>query len=209
VRTWVKFCGCTSPDDVRAAADAGADAFGMIFARSPRRIALQAAEAIARRRDRLALEAVAVVADPSSGDLDAIRALFPDAWLQFSGNETPEFVSRWGGRVMKTIHVNPHDDAVALERSCREFPAARILFDTQFGARPGGSGRTFAWSSIGGIASQRDVIVAGGLNAENVGACVAGVRPFGVDVRSGIETAGRKDPAKMRAFVRAVREAAA
>ena len=82
-----------------------------------------------------------------------------------------------------------------------------MLFDARHDGMAGGTGQTFAWDQVVAIAAKRRVVIAGGLCAENVGQCVERVHPFGVDVRSGIETDGRKDPQKMRAFVHAVREA--
>ena len=204
--TWVKFCGCTSLDDVALAAQTGADAFGMIFAPSPRRIAWEAAEAIARRINTSAIEPVAVVVDPTNEELSAVRALFPTALIQFSGNESADFVASCGARAMKAIHVGDDANPASVARACWPFARARILFDTKAGSA-GGSGVSFPWATVAGISGEREVVIAGGLTPENVGACVAQLAPFGVDVRSGIETGGRKDVEKMRAFVRAVREA--
>ncbi len=205
MRTWVKFCGCTSFDDARLAAQCGADAFGMIFAPSPRRIARHAAEEIAARIGELAIEPVAVLVDPEAGEIAAVRALFPTAWLQFSGSETPATLDGAGPRCIKAIHVGDADTAHSLEARSQRFARARLLFDTHSNELAGGTGERFVWERTAAIARRRDVVVAGGLTAQNVGSCVESVHPFGVDVRSGIETAGRKDAAKMRAFVGAVR----
>lgn len=215
MRTWIKFCGCTSFEDVALAVDAGADAFGMIFAPSPRKIAWDAATAIADNLEDAGIEPVAVFVNPSHDEVDAVRRLFPKAWLQFSGDESPEFVAAYGERTIKAVHVPPvtpnepfvalHEPAVALSLS-KGFPRARILLDTHVEGLAGGSGVRFDWKHAGAVVAERDVVIAGGLTPENVGDCVAQLRPFGVDVRSGIESGGAKDPRKMRAFVRAVRE---
>jgi len=204
--TWVKFCGCTSWNDVELAIEAGADAIGMIFAPSPRRIAWSQAQAIARRLPQ-DLDAVAVFVDPQPHEVDAVRALFPQAWLQFSGNEEPGALARYGGARLKAIHVSGEDSEAALEERAARYDGARPLFDAYVAGMAGGTGRTFAWERVAALARRREIVVAGGLNPRNAGACVRAVRPFGVDVRGGVESDGAKDAAKMRAFVRAVRAA--
>ncbi len=201
---WIKFCGCTSLHDVTLAREAGADAFGMIFAPSPRRIAFEAAQEIARRAPA-GIAPVAVFVNPEPTDVDAAVELFPNALLQFSGDETPEFVGRFGERAIKAIHID--DRSTRVEERCERYPQALLLFDARQDGMAGGTGRTFDWSLAAPIAAKRRVVVAGGLQPENVGDCVTLVRPFGVDVRTGIETEGYKDPEKMKAFVRAVRQA--
>jgi phosphoribosylanthranilate isomerase len=186
------------------AAEAGADAFGMIFAPSPRRIAFDAAQEIARHATA-AVTPVAVFVNPAGSEVDAVLDLFPSALLQFSGDETPEFVQRYGERAIKALHVD--DRTSRIEERCERFPAAFVLFDARQDGMAGGTGRTFDWNQVVAIAAKRRVVIAGGLRPENVAECVQRARPFGVDVRNGIETDGRKDIAKMRAFVRAVREA--
>ena len=201
---WIKFCGCTGWSDVEQAIEAGADAFGMIFAPSPRRIGTDVAADIARRLAP-AIEPVAVFVNPERSFVDEISALFPRARLQFSGDEPPEFVARYGDRAIKAIHVDAFGTHVAQRAAA--FPDATLLFDSRQDGLAGGTGTSFPWEHAVAIARERRVIVAGGLTPENVAACVERVRPFGVDVRTGIETGERKDLEKMRAFVRAVRDA--
>lgn len=200
---WVKLCGCTGWPDVELCIAAGADAFGMIFAASPRRIAWEAAAEIARHAPN-SIAPVAVFVNPAPQDVDAVCSLFPQALLQFSGNESPEFVRRYGDRAIKALAGD--DDAERIERQAAEFPSATLLFDSRERGLAGGTGKTFAWERVAPIAARRKVIVAGGLTATNVAECLRAAQPFGVDVRSGVETDGRKDPHKMREFVRAVRE---
>jgi phosphoribosylanthranilate isomerase len=201
---WIKFCGCTSLSDVTMAAQAGADAFGMIFAPSPRRISFESAQEISRRVPPT-IAPVAVFVNPAASDVDAVRDLFPNALLQFSGDETPEFVGRYAERAIKAIHID--DRATLVRERCERFAAAFVLFDARQDGMAGGTGRTFDWNQIVSIAAARRVVVAGGLSPENVAECVQCAHPFGVDVRSGIESGGQKDAAKMRAFVQAVRGA--
>lgn len=201
---WVKLCGCTTWSDAALAIEAGADAFGMIFAPSPRRIAIDAAAEIARRVTP-AIEPVAVFVNPEHSFVNEIRGLFPRARLQFSGDEPPEFVARYGDRAIKAIHVDSLGRLVA--QRAAGFPEATLLFDSRQDGLAGGTGTSFPWEHVAPIARARRVVVAGGLTPENVAECVTRVKPFGVDVRTGIETADRKDAEKMRAFVRAVRDA--
>jgi phosphoribosylanthranilate isomerase len=201
---WIKFCGCTAWSDVEQAIESGADAFGMIFAPSPRQISLETASDIARRLPR-SIEPVAVFVNPAAELVESARALFPRLRLQFSGDETPDFVAQFGDRAIKAIHVDAEAALVAL-RAAR-FADATLLLDARHDGMAGGTGRTFAWEHAVPIARERRVVVAGGLTPENVADCVRSVRPFGVDVRNGIETGDRKDLEKMRAFVRAVRDA--
>ena len=190
-------------ETVELAIEAGADAFGMIFAPSPRRIMPEAAAEIARRIPPT-IEPVAVFVNPSHPDVESVRKQFDNLRVQFSGEETPDFVARYGERAIKAIHVDAHGTLIA-QRAAR-FPDATLLFDSRQDGMAGGTGTAFEWEHVVPIARARRVVVAGGLTPENVAACVRAVRPWGVDTRNGIETGDRKDLVKMRAFVRAVRE---
>ncbi len=132
-------------------------------------------------------------------------ASFLQALVQLSGDELPGFATSIGGPVIKAVHVGDETPG-EMERICERYAPSLVLFDTRVAGRYGGTGLTFDWTNIAELARWRPVMVAGGLTPENVALCVRRVRPFGVDVRSGIETDGRKDVEKMRAFVRAVRE---
>lgn len=188
------------------AIEAGADAFGMIFAPSPRQIGWEAAIGIAHSVPE-SIEPVAVFVNPSRAAVDAVRVLFPHARIQFSGNESAELVGAYADRAIKAIHVDPDADASELEERCDPYIRATIMFDARRDGLAGGTGSPFPWELVAPVAARRRVVMAGGLSPENVAACLRSVRPYGVDVRSGIETNGRKDGEKMRAFVRAVREA--
>ncbi len=200
--TWIKFCGCTAWSDVDLAIETGADAFGMIFASSPRQISLEAAAEIAARAAH-AIEPVAVFVNPARGEVETVNALFPRARLQFSGHESPQFVANYAERAIKAIHVQ--ESTTSLAEAAGTFPYALLLLDSHHDGLAGGTGKRFAWEQAVAIANARRVVIAGGLTPENVAECLERVHPFGVDVRSGIETDGRKDRAKMQAFVRAVR----
>jgi phosphoribosylanthranilate isomerase len=204
VSTRIKFCGATSWADVELALETGADAVGMIFADSVRRITWEAAGEIAGRIPSQ-ITPVCVFVNPTRDEIARARDLFPQGLVQLSGDETPGFAKSIGGHVIKAIHVGDESPS-KMERICDRYAPSLMLFDTRVAGRYGGTGLTFDWTNIAKLARWRPVMVAGGLTPENVGACVRSVRPFGVDVRSGIETNGRKDILKMRAFVRAVRE---
>ena len=189
-----------------ASLETGADAIGMIFAPSPRRIAESAAKDIARQLPPF-ITPVGVFVNPSYEEIARARSIFPDLVIQLSGTESPTFVSSLEGKLIKAIHVLPEGESEeALAERSDHHPRAITLFDTKIEGIPGGTGQTFAWRSIASIARRRQVMVSGGLTPENVSNCVRTVRPFGVDVRSGIETEGRKDLQKMRAFVQAVKD---
>jgi phosphoribosylanthranilate isomerase len=188
------------------AVETGADAVGMIFAPSPRRIAESTAKDIAAAMPPF-ITPVGVFVNPSYDDIARAKSIFPDLVVQLSGEETATFVSSLEGKVIKTVHVLPEGETEeAINERTEHHPRAIILYDTKANGVAGGTGQAFAWRSVVPISRRRQVIVAGGLTPENVSNCVRTVRPYGVDVRSGIETEGRKDIVKMRAFVQAVKD---
>ncbi|MHB8147310.1 MAG: phosphoribosylanthranilate isomerase [Vulcanimicrobiaceae bacterium] len=205
MQTRIKFCGMTGREDIALAREYGATHIGMIFAPSPRRIPWEAASGVTAWLNG-ALVPVAVFVDPAPNEIERVLGLFPQAQLQFAGNEMPASIVRYADRAIKVIHVGVEDDTRSLRERCNRYGDATVMFDTGTTGVAGGSGTAFAWELVEPIARERRVWIAGGLRAENVAGCIATVRPFGVDVRSGIETGGRKDVTKMRAFVTAVRD---
>jgi phosphoribosylanthranilate isomerase len=179
---------------------------GVIFAESPRRVTLADARAIVRSVPTF-VSVVGVLVNPGPALVAEILAL--GCVPQFSGDETPEFCAAIGnGRYVKALHFErgaTHSVASA-EAMAARYPDADLLFDSRDGELYGGTGTSFSWPLVEAIARRRRIIVSGGLVPQNVAAAVASVRPFAVDVRSGVERDGVKDQAKMRAFVRAVRE---
>ena len=209
-RTLVKMCGCTSPADAALALAAGADAIGVVLAeRSERRVTLERLREIAASLPALT-PLVAVLTDPPSPLVDEV--LKAGAIPQFHGDEPADACEAFAeGPYIKAVHVDPRRDYTdgAFAAQMAAYAHATWLFDTaRSGGGSGGTGRTFPWEIAPRLAGNRPFIVSGGLTPENVGACVRQVRPYAVDVRSGIETNGVKDASKMHAFVAAVRAAA-
>jgi phosphoribosylanthranilate isomerase len=209
LRTRVKICGCTSAADVALAVDAGADAVGVILAeRSERRVSIERFRDIAQAVPAFTT-LVAVFVDPPASLVD--EALHSGAVPQFHGDEPGDACEAFAaGPYLKAFHVETNGayDPAAFARHARPFEHATWLFDTAGDdGRSGGTGRTFTWDIARRLAGDRRFVVSGGLTPENVGACVRTARPYAVDVRSGVETNGMKDPEKVRAFVRAVRAA--
>jgi phosphoribosylanthranilate isomerase len=206
----VKICGLTDPGDARHAADLGAWAIGMIFwPGSPRRCPVEAAEGIAAElRRRLELVGVFVNATLDEVALTADRVGL--TMLQLHGDEGPaycrEAARRTGCKVMKAARVHGAADVRAL----RPFHTDYHLLDAYSPRSPGGTGESFDWELVRAHPSEPPVVLSGGLTAENVGAAIRVARPFAVDTASGTEVSpGRKDPAKLTAFFRAVEAAGA
>jgi len=206
----VKICGLSDEEGVDAALHAGADLVGFVFfPPSPRDVTLGRAAALARRARGSAL-VVALTVDAGDDVLrDIASALKPDL-LQLHGKESPARAvavkALTGIPVMKVIGVAAAADLAAADR----YPAAeRLLLDAKppkDAARPGGHGAAFDWSILKGFSCSRPWLLAGGLTPGNVGAALTATGANGVDVSSGVESApGRKDPALIEAFVRAVR----
>jgi phosphoribosylanthranilate isomerase len=192
---------------VDGAVEAGADAVGVILAPgTPKAVSLADARAVVRAVPPY-VSVVAVFVRPEAATVAA--ALELGCVPQFSGDETPEFCGKVAGeRYIKALHFDTgrtYADGDAAAMAAR-YPTADVLFDSRVGERFGGTGRRAPWELIAPVARRRRVLVGGGLSPDNVADCVRAVRPFGVDVRTGVETSGVKDQAKMRAFVRAVRE---
>lgn len=204
--TRVKVCGITRPEDAEAADRAGADAVGLIFAPSPRRIDLRQATAIERVLSPWIVR-VGVFVDAGLAAMDrAIAAARLDV-LQLHGSETPEFVRKvreeFGLRIVKSVRVGDGLDLVRLD----EYEVDAFLFDTYVPGRAGGTGKTFDWNLAVPWARRVRLILAGGLTPENVGEAVRRVRPYGVDVASGVEREpGVKDHTKMQRFIANVRQ---
>ena len=204
MRTRIKICGITRIQDARAAAEAGADAIGLVFyPPSPRYLAAERAVEI---RDALPpfVQTVALFVNPDAAQVAQVIGRVRPALLQFHGEETPGFCAQFGMPFVKACRVRPGVDALEYLRPFSR--AAAWLFDS-YVPEYGGAGESFDWSLVP-AASERPVILSGGLARDNVAEAIRRVRPWGVDVSSGVEAAkGIKDAARIAAFIAEVRNA--
>jgi phosphoribosylanthranilate isomerase len=209
----VKICGLKTPDALDAALGAGADMVGFVFfPPSPRNLGTEAARALGERvRGRA--KKVALSVDATDAELDrAVEALRPDM-MQLHGRETPERVvavrSRFHLPVMKALPIETRADLSPIR--VYEKAADWLLFDARApreATRPGGLGNTFDWALLENLDLQIPYMLSGGLDASNVAEALRIARAPAVDVSSGVERApGEKDPEKIRAFIRAARDA--
>lgn len=201
----IKICGITRVEDALAAAEAGADAIGLVFyAKSPRAVSVQQARAIVAALPPF-VTSVGLFVDASRCELGEILDAVPLDMLQFHGNETAEACSGYRRPYLKALRVKPGDDIAA---RAAEYPgAAGILLDTYVEGVPGGTGAAFDWSLIPHDL-RRPLVLAGGLHAGNVQQAIRQVRPYAVDVSGGVEASkGIKDAEKIRAFIRQCRAA--
>lgn len=212
-RTRIKLCGLSRPEHVDHAVALGADAIGFVFyLKSPRFVTHTQAAELARRVPPFVTVTGLFVNAGEAEVVQAARAV-PLTLLQFHGDETPEqcaaLAAAAGLPWIRALRVGPQTTPADLVESAHRYSAARgLLFDTLV-ADYGGSGKVFDWSLIPAELARRAVL-SGGLNAQNVGDAIRQLRPFAVDVSSGIEepdAKGVKDHARMTAFVRAVRAA--
>lgn len=200
-----KICGITRIEDALSAAEAGADAIGLVFyAKSPRAVSVQQAQAIIAALPPF-VTTVGLFVDAGRQELGEILAAVPLDLLQFHGDESPAFCEALQRPYIKALRVKPGDDLAA--RVAAYGQASGVLLDTYVPGIPGGTGEAFDWSLVPqGL--NKPIILAGGLVAENVAAAIRQVRPYAVDVSGGVEARkGIKDAEKIRAFMRAVKTA--
>jgi phosphoribosylanthranilate isomerase len=216
VVTRIKFCGITNLDDAELAVGAGAWAIGLIFwPDSPRRCEIESAAEIAAAVKRR-VEVAGVFVNATLDHVAEIAEAVGLTMLQLHGDEGPAYCAeaarRSGCKVIKAVRVRSGADVRALAA----FHTDYHLLDSYIAGVPGGTGETFAWEIARGESiparpphtARVPVILSGGLNPGNVADAIAAVRPFAVDVASGVEQRpGRKDPARLQAFADAVRAA--
>jgi phosphoribosylanthranilate isomerase len=204
VRTRIKICGITRTGDALAAAQAGADAIGLVFyPPSPRYLSLERAREI---RDALPpfVQTVALFVNADAAQISQVVGHVHPAMLQFHGEESPEFCLQFGLPFIKACRVKKGVSALEYLRPFSR--AAAWLFDSHV-PEYGGVGESFDWSLVP-VERERPVILSGGLAPDNVAEAIRRVRPWGVDVSSGVESAkGIKDAAKVAAFIAEVRNA--
>lgn len=202
----VKICGITQLEDLRAACDAGADALGFVFyAKSPRHLPVeQAAKLVAQLPPFV--QSVGLFVDAEPAFVETVLKAVPLDMLQFHGNETPGQCRAFGRPYLKAVRMRADTNLV---KYCADFDDARaLLLDAYMPGVPGGTGERFDWGMIPpGL--PKPVVLSGGLNPGNVALAVQTVRPWAVDVSSGVEAApGIKDSASVAAFIENARRAA-
>jgi len=217
MRTRVKICGITRVDDGLAAARAGADAIGVVLWRgTPRCVDADRAAEIAGALPPF-VKVVGLFVDPTDDEVDAALARIPLDMLQFHGDEPAAFCRRFRRPYLKAIAVKPQTDL--LEYAAHYDDAAGLLFDAfAEGDLPGGTGIAFDWTRLSDHVRGRikpPIVLSGGLDPSNVERAIRAVRPWGVDVSSGVEERdaegrprrGFKDAARITAFIEGVRNA--
>ena len=201
----VKICGITSEADALAAAEAGADAIGLMFYEdSPRYVTISQAKAISEALPKHIVRVGVFVNAKESLISQAIIDCTLNI-VQFHGDESPEECGRFSVMSLKAFRMQGPETLEAMQ----EFPADGFLLDAHVEDALGGTGETFNWDlAVRAQELGRPIFLAGGLTVDNVAEAVAKVQPFAVDVSSGVESEpGKKDPAKMRAFVSAAKGA--
>lgn len=205
LRTRVKVCGIVDPGDARAAVAGGADALGFVFHRSSSRYVPPERAAEMIRELPAFVDAVGVVVDLGPAELDNIARVSGIGYFQFHGSEDPQTCEAAGLPFLKALRVKADTD---IHSSAEPYSRARgLLLDAFVQDLPGGTGSTFDWSRIP-ASMPAPVFLAGGLTVDNVADAIRAVRPFGVDVSSGVEQSpGVKDPDRIMKFMRSVRDA--
>ena len=222
-RVRVKICGLREARHAKVAMDAGAAMLGMIFADAPRRIAIGEARAIRSvvgprievlESDVHSFDAairsagrpllVGVFARQSADEINRVVEETDIDVVQLSGGEHPSIVARLTRPVIRAIHVDRESSAEAIQREATRKPHTVLLLDTK-SKLGGGSGATFDWTLASTVAAELPLMLAGGLKPGNVAKAIQQVRPWAVDVSSGVETDGRKDADTIRAFIAAAK----
>lgn len=202
--TRVKICGITSVEDALAAARSGADAIGLVFyERSPRHVSIELAAQLAAALPPF-VSVVGLFVNAEAAFVREVLASVPLDMLQFHGDESPEFCAQFSRPYLKAIRVKAGVDL--LQCAARFHAAKGLLLDAHVEGIAGGTGATFDWTLIP-KQLPLPVILSGGLDAENVAAAIKQVRPYAVDVSSGVEAGkGIKDAAKVAEFINEVKQ---
>ena len=203
-RTRVKICGITCVEDALVAAEAGADAIGLVFyAKSPRALVADAARRIVASLPPF-VASVALFVNPERAEVEAVISATGVDLLQFHGDESPAFCSSFSRPYIKALRMKADADLTAFAGSHAQ--ARGVLVDAWEQDRFGGTGKTFDWQRIRPEAGSSRIILAGGLPPDNVAQAITAVRPWAVDVSSGVELApGRKSAERIQSFIKEVR----
>ncbi|MCG8055944.1 MAG: phosphoribosylanthranilate isomerase [Candidatus Thiodiazotropha endolucinida] len=202
MRTRIKICGITRTEDALTATRLGADAIGLVFyPPSPRSVSPEQAQRIVKSLPPF-VTVVGLFVNEDRAVIEQILNQVPLDLLQFHGDESAEDCSGFGRPWIKAIRMRQETDLLSLEQQYTD--ASGLLLDTYQAGVPGGTGKTFDWDLVPESLAGR-VILAGGLNSENVTRAVASLHPYAVDVSGGVEAAkGIKDAAKIEAFITGV-----
>ena len=201
-RTRIKICGITRPEDANAVVDAGADAIGLVFyPPSPRAVSIEQAQNVVADVPAF-VTVTALFVNPTVEQVQSVLDSVRIDLIQFHGDEDDDFCRQFGHPYIKALRVRQASDVVAL---CLRFPSAlAVLLDSYKPGVPGGTGETFDWSLVPAT-PPKPIILAGGLDPENVNHAIDVVHPFALDVSGGVESAkGIKDHGKITAFVNEV-----
>jgi phosphoribosylanthranilate isomerase len=206
LRVRIKVCGMTRTEDVAEAARLGVDAVGLVFyAKSPRNVGVEQARALVAALPAF-VTVTALFLDPDRDQVQRVLDQVRVELLQFHGGEPAEFCRGFDRPYIKAVPMGGHADVIEYAR--RHSGAAALLLDSHSAGQRGGTGVAFDWGTLPKFDGP-PLILAGGLNPGNVATAIRVVRPYGVDVSSGVESApGIKDAAKMAAFVGEVKHAA-
>lgn len=196
----IKICGLTTVEAAMTAAEAGADAIGLVFAPSRRQVGKYIAREICRRLPPF-VNKVGVFVDEAAEKVAELAAYCGLDTLQFHGSESPEYCGQFTRKIIRGFRIK---DAGTLDELAA-FPDCTPLLDSYMVGEMGGTGSVFPWNLAVEAAKVQKIILAGGLNEENVLAAIAEVKPYGVDVSSGVETNGQKDLDKIKRFIIKIR----
>jgi phosphoribosylanthranilate isomerase len=211
----VKICGLSEIEHVVAASEAGADFLGLLFAQSRRQVSIERAPRLAEEAHGLSPHSavVGVFVNLESQEVNRIADRCRLDCVQLSGNESWQYCREINYPIIKTVHIPVDRTAEAVLADVEAGYRTRLQrglvchLDAQVDNAYGGTGETFDWQLAGEVSARFPVIVAGGLTPANVGQLVKRVRPWGVDVSSGVETNDQKDITKIKAFIESVRQA--
>lgn len=201
-RTRVKICGITRIEDALAAVQSGADAIGLVFyPQSPRAVSIEAAREICAALPPF-VATVGLFVDAEPAAVHSILRTVPLDLLQFHGAESPQYCAQFARPFLKALRMRDSTDIAEVRM---QYDAARaLLLDTYRPGVPGGTGEVFDWERVPPELAGA-IVLAGGLNADNVGMAIAQARPYAVDVSGGVESApGIKDARRIEAFIDAV-----
>ena len=202
--TKVKICGVRQVEHAVVAAESGADFIGLVFAPSPRRIDPETGEQLSDAVKRAGgAKVVGVFVNESVETMNALVRRCALDYVQLSGDEPDELIELIDAPVIRTVHVTETLDREALKNRVASIAAELVLLDSARSGLYGGTGQTFEWSRL--PATDRPIMVAGGLHSENVLEAIEAMDPWGVDVSGGVETNGVKDEQKIRDFIRTVK----